>query len=101
MNVVCEGCHEELQPGQLYTGLAVTPTESIHGHYRCVLDLLDARDPKFVVRALQKGLLPNIDPDTLEDGKLPKFCVERPKPAFLLDHGEVNLSEDLEEEGTR
>ena len=70
---ICEGCQEAVVAGQLYSGVRVNATRRHHGHYGCVVKLLG---PTLTLKAIQRGMLPMIDPATLRDGRLPKFAAQ-------------------------
>lgn len=59
--------------GQLYSGVRVNANRRHHGHYTCVVNLLG---PTLTLKAIQRGMLPMIDPATLRDGRLPKFYAQ-------------------------
>jgi hypothetical protein len=100
MMPTCDGCHEPLSSGQLYSGIALAEGESIAGHYLCVMKMLTDRDPLLALKAIQKGVLPNIDPETIVDGKLEKFVSGMPKPEFLVAEMHTGRLPDPDEQGS-
>lgn len=101
MMPICDGCKKSLESGELYSGLALGEHEAIAGHYLCVLKMLTDRDPLLALKAIQKGMLPNIDPETIVDGKLPKFVSGMPKPEFLLSAMHTGRLPDPDEDTSR
>ena len=94
---ICDGCHKQVGVAQLYSGLQVDQLRMYQGHYACVLGLLGST---LTLRAIQKGLLPLIDVDTLVDGRLPKFKDGIPKPppspadGMIVDVNDVSVEEE-------
>ena len=71
---ICMGCGNGVVPYQLYSGVALSPTESIAGHYRCVVQLLG---PERTLKAFTLGLLPLIQADELDERGQLKAVVEK------------------------
>ncbi len=59
---------KEIIKGQIV--ISGIPASRLEGHYVCVVERLG---PARTLKAMQKGLLPNLDPDALVDGRLTKF----------------------------
>lgn len=74
MKPICDGCGKAADHGQLWAGLQLRRDEAVQGHYQCVIDLVG---PEIMLKAIQRGMIANIDPGILIDGKLPKFTTPR------------------------
>lgn len=88
---ICQGCQQPVTAGQLYSGVRVNAQRIHHGHYACVVTLLG---PTLTLKAIQRGMLPMIDPATLHQGQLPKFHAQAVR-APVEDLVETMEGEDL------
>lgn len=69
--VMCGVCKAPLQGFQLLAGARPEKgAPELVGHYVCVVEALK---PDRVLTLVRTGRLPNIDPASLVDGRLPKY----------------------------
>lgn len=66
---ICSVCGEQILGGQLVSGVQENPETYHYGHYACVRKALG---PEKSLKAIERGILPMVDVNTLVDGRLPE-----------------------------